>query len=519
MPQDPKSLGWTLVQPAPPAASGWTLIHPANQVNIGANASFTANGQPVGPSEVQKAFPGSDIESHAKAFLGDMVMGALKRGGDIAVNLGETLHKIPGFSKAVDTIYGEPGLSQQAFGEAHQFLAPVNTAQKIGGALTDTAGFMLPSMTVGNAVKTFASAYPTAVRLLAQTASQAAVGAGVSSAEGGSPVTGAVLGASGPLVGGAAEGVAGYIGSKAVPLVRAGLKPTVTLLKSQPGASLEGIDKIANRMSQFIVDRDIASPTQAEAIIKNAEVKIKALMQGNTTPTDAPTRAMRYLDAIEKSASRQGLPETDVAAIRSAGAEMIRNDLGEDVVKTVMVPSPSGLVDAAGKPVMVPSQETTRALRTTMPADEALDMARATGKWANKKAYGELKGASTEASKAIERAGRDATKAAVPEIVPLLQEQAQAIPVKEALSRQVQREANRDVLSLPGTVAAASEMAAGKLPVIGMISQWLRNNQMKAGRWAGALQRSIDSGNVPEALGIMEKIGAGAGIAATGPTK
>ena len=154
-----------------------------------------------------------------------------------------------------------------------------------------------------------------------------------------------------------------------------------------------------------------------------------------------------------------------------------------------------------------------------MPADKALDMARATGKWANKKAHGELKGASTEASKAIERAGRDATKAAVPEIVPLLQEQAQAIPVKEALSGQVQREANRDVLSLPGTVAAASEMAAGKLPVIGMISQWLRNNQMKAGRWAGALQRSIDSGNVPEALGIMEKIGAGAGIAATGPTK
>jgi hypothetical protein len=160
---------------------------------------------------------------------------------------------------------------------------------------------------------------------------------------------------------------------------------------------------------------------------------------------------------------------------------------------------------------MVDVSEASRALRASTPAAETLDSARASSQWNTKKAWGEQKGATMEAGKAVERAQRDAVKAAVPEAADLLKTQSQAIPAKNVLDRMAQRTANRDALSLPGLVGAAPAVAAGKVPLLGLAAQWLRNNQMKAGIYAKDLEDAINRQDVQAVGYILERLGVGSG--------
>jgi hypothetical protein len=150
-------------------------------------------------------------------------------------------------------------------------------------------------------------------------------------------------------------------------------------------------------------------------------------------------------------------------------------------------------------------------------ADEALERARASGKWGNKKQWGEQKGAQIEASKAVERAERDSLKDAVPEVRPILARQGKGIRSAEILDRMEFRQANRDALSLPATVMAAGEVAAGKVPIMSFAVNWLRNNQMKAGIYADKLGKAIQRNDVQEVSAILNRLGVGTAAQATKP--
>ena len=92
--------------------------------------------------------------------------------------------------------------------------------------------------------------------------------------------------------------------------------------------------------------------------------------------------------------------------------------------------------------------------RGQVSAREALESARKSGQWGTRKQWGEQKGATTEAKKAVERAQRDAVKVAVPDAKPLLQREGQALTAADVLDRMAQRASNRDPLSLPAAVIA-----------------------------------------------------------------
>lgn len=280
--------------------------------------------------------------------------------------------------------------------------------------------------------------------------------------------------------------VADVIGRQAVPLVRAGLKTPLTLLKQQAGASTTGVTVQANRLAKFIIDNRITTPGKATQIIKNAEAELQRIlaMKGQVA-TDAPARAMLYLDILEQQAARALTPD-HAATIRAAAADLLKGPLGE----TVPVPTTSPQ----------PSQQFTRVLRPEVPAAEALDIARATSRFETRRSWGEQKGTAMEATKAAERAVRDAFKVALPEARTPLERQGQAILAQKVLDRQVWRELNRDVVSLPGLVGLTSNA------VIGFAAHWLRNNQLRAGIWADQLAQAIAGKNAAAATSILSRL-------------
>lgn len=427
--------------------------------------------------------------------VGHLAIGAAKGLGGSLYNVGQFASKVvPGIPDLPDTTMFEG----------------TNTPQKIGRFVEQAAEFLAPAGVVSKAARAAAALGPKA-KLAARIVGEA-VGAGtVTAAQGGNPVVGAAAGASAPVAGRGLTTIGEYIGSKGIPFVRAAIKPTVTAMKQQAGASRTGIDAQANRLAKFILDNRLTSPEKAQAVVEGAERELRQVLAVHNPVTQAPKRVMRYLAALEQSAKRQALPADDVATIRAAAKELLeQSDLAEDVTATVMRPSSSGLVDASGRPVLVPERVTTRALREDVTASEALDKARATSQWSTRRSYGEQKGAAKEASKAAERGLRDEVKERVPQAKPLLTRQGQGIQARETLDRMAHRAANRDVVSLPAHVIAAGEVASGRMPIMAFAANWLRNNQLKAGIYADALAAAIRKNNVQQVTEILGRLGVGA---------
>jgi hypothetical protein len=274
-------------------------------------------------------------------------------------------------------------------------------------------------------------------------------------------------------------------------------------MRQQAGASMTGIQDKADKLAQFIVDNGITSREAAHAIITRAEGRIQQAVSGSKTPTDAPQRAAQYLAELEKSAARQGLGVDDVATIRAAAAELLQSSpLSESV--PAQVPAPMGTIMAGG-PTTVPG--TTRALRTDVLPDEALEIARGSSKWDTRRSWGEQKGASKEASKAVERGVRDAVKDAVPETRPHFQDQRMAIQARDALDRMALREGNREPISPFDVTTGAVEVMHHGVPVLAIARHILRENKLKLGVWAKRLEQAVERNDGATAAAILDRFG------------
>jgi len=399
---------------------------------------------------------------------GDLAIGSAKGGANTVIGLGELVHRIPGVSTAVDTLYGRP-VSQQSFSEARAAVQPTNTAQRVGFGGEQIGEFLLPTGAVGRGVKLASELGKTALLTGAQggTMGDVAVSTGLSAV---------VPGAGAVKRGGKA------IADLAEPMVRSAIKPTVASLRRISGAG--GMDAKANALVRFVIDNRLTTPEKARALFQNTEHELQIVLKLKNAPTDAAARAGRYLDVLERSAAKQGIGGDDVAQIRDAAKQLLAGPMGEDVG-----------VDAAGNAI--------RAMRSSVPATEALESARASSRWTTRKAWGEQKGATMEASKAVERAQRDAVKT-VPGARELLRTESKAIQAEGALDRMTQRQGNREAISLP-----SHALVAGGLPVLAFASNWLRNNGMKAGIYADVLGKAIQTGNAPLAADILKKLGVG----------
>src|SRR5262245_55946192 len=157
-----------------------------------------------------------------------------KRAIETIVNLGELVHKVPGVSDAIDAFYGTPGLSRAAFQEAEAMTRATTPAQHVGKFGEQMAEVLVPGAKVAQATRAWS--------LPARMAAEGAFGATTAAVQKGDPTTGAVVGAAGPVVGVALGPMGRWVESKAIPLMRAGLKTPLSLLKQQAGVSAQGLD-------------------------------------------------------------------------------------------------------------------------------------------------------------------------------------------------------------------------------------------------------------------------------------
>jgi hypothetical protein len=304
------------------------------------------------------------------------------------------------------------------------------------------------------------------------------------------------------------------VGSTAKPLVRSAVKPTIAAARQQVG---RGLNAKADQLVQFIVDRKLASPEAAQRLVETTESQIQAIAGGSAVATDAPQRAARYLSQLSRSAGRQGLPADDVALIRSKAAELLNDSPLSESVTGPGARASTMAERMAGAPEQQPATVTTRQLRTDVSPTEALELARGGGRWGNRKSWGEQKGASREASKAVERAERDSVKAAVPETRPLLRTQGRAIQSREVLDRMKFREANREPVSPFDVTTGAVEVASGGMPVLAVARHLLRENKLKLGIWAKRLEDAVTANDSATAAVILDRFGVLKG-AATSPS-
>jgi hypothetical protein len=427
---------------------------------------------------------------------GELVKGLGKSAARAAVGAGQLVHQIPGVSRAVNALYGLAGVPDMdsaammaQAGEAPE-LTPQTPSERAGKVIGDVAQFALsPTGKVKAAAQ-----LPRLARGAVEMARQGTAAGLVSGIQGNDPAVGAALGAAAPVVAAGAKAAVRGVGGMAEPLVRSGIKPLWSDMSKQAGASTLGQDRLATRLARFIIDHGITDAKKAERIILDAEAEIQSMVGAQVT--DAPQRALRYLDALKNSAARQGLPEQDVRIIAQAARELLRNRHGYTAVKTFY---PSGRVAV------------TRAPRRDMTAAESLDAARRSSQWGNRKAWGEQKGAATEASKAVERADRDAVKQAVPQSRPVFQRQGQAIQSKKVFNRGEFRQANRDTLGMPTIFAGAQEVTHGKAPFVAMAAEFLRRNQVKMGVWADRLASALQRNDVETIAFILQRFGVGLG--------
>lgn len=313
-------------------------------------------------------------------------------------------------------------------------------------------------------------------------------------------------------VGAGMNALGGFVKSKAAPMVNAAVKPSVALLRRRAGIEGTTPSAVGNRIANTILKEGLKTSDDAQALVSGLDKEVQAAVSGaGDKKLDIATRIPRYLGALTRKVENQITPGRDRSAIQNFGRELMEDSPLSARTGSTPVADPSletsliRILNEArnmGKPPLRAAGTTgpsasfgsgsPRALRSDVSPAEGLKIARAKSFFDK-----DASGASVAAGKATERALRDSVKQAVPEAAPLLQRQGQALDAAKVLEDMAVRTGNRDAMSLPGIVGAAPELAAGKLPILGMLAQFMRNNQMKVGRAAYKYGPKMQRGAAP----------------------
>lgn len=297
------------------------------------------------------------------------------------------------------------------------------------------------------------------------------------------------------------------IANEAIPAVRSATKASVQLLRRRAGIEGTTPNRVGNRIATTILEGGYRTSDDAAAAISALDDQITQAVRDAESQTpglsiDSATRIPKYLDGLLRKIDKQITPGQDRAAVQAFGKELVKDSplsqrIGPPYDRTSPTPELQlqRILELAMKDgkqrtfrapgVSGPSSSyepmgtNARALRTDVSPSEARSIVRAKS-FFNKDASG----ASIAAGKETERAVRDGIKRAVPNAAPLLRRQGNAMDAEKVLEDMATRTANRDQISLPGIVGAAPDIAAGKLPIAGLLTHWLRNNQLRAGHAA-----------------------------------
>ncbi len=164
------------------------------------SVEYDAAGHPI--SANTSAPPPSKLQQGMSA-LGDFGKGIAKSGISLMSTGDEAVRKIPGIGEWLTTpANGTP--ADQAIAHTHQMATPHGTAQNLGYGTGEAAQFLIPGDAEELGAAKLASLAPRLGRTavpLARMATSALSSGAVNAAQGGSPVTGALMGAGGSAIG------------------------------------------------------------------------------------------------------------------------------------------------------------------------------------------------------------------------------------------------------------------------------------------------------------------------------
>ena len=287
---------------------------------------FKTTNEPPSPSLWQQA--GEAVEN-----LG---IGAAKGVGQSVLGAGRVVQMIPGVTRAVDALYGVPGISQEAMRQGTAAMRAQGTAQTIGKMAEQVGEVLLPGSKLAAAGEAAATRLaPKLAPLVGETvatyapraAVEAAGQAGMAKIQGGDPRVAAVLGAAAPAVGTAVEALPTKLKDQATKQVVQALGPTKERFKA-----------IAEKLAPKILQRGLggsreALQEQAATTLTKVGTELDAILAQHATQ---PITTKPVLDALEtaKDAFRTTtaagtVVEFEPRAIKQlTGLQQVLTDLG-----------------------------------------------------------------------------------------------------------------------------------------------------------------------------------------------
>jgi hypothetical protein len=295
------------------------------------NATDDAGNPVVAPS----------MASQAAGVVKDVAIGAVKGAGQTATNLGRAVNSVTQpignylGGKASEKLYGtvSPPVNQTpSFDAADAIVTPTNTAQRVGKGLEQIAEVVAPTGQISRATA--------GMRLLPRMATEAALNAGMSAAQGGDPTTAAVVGGAVPLLGQLARNVPATLKESAEKKITQAL-----------GATKERFKAIARKRAGEILRRGLGGSRESlqgeahaavkalgsqidDAIVKygQREIGTAPILDALETAKDAfrTVRTMPLQVAIKNGVVT--IESSGRAVVKAPGARIVGNDVEVPVV-------------------------------------------------------------------------------------------------------------------------------------------------------------------------------------------
>lgn len=281
----------------------------------------------------------------------------------------------------------------------------------------------------------------------------------------GNVVGGVVLGETAAPVAQAAANAAGNVGSRALLLGKTPAEAYESALK--PSTTLSQADRAA--IVQTGLQNSIpVSKTGLEkvgALIENYNNQIEAQIAADPTRQINPVPALNNLQSVRAKFANQVTPASDLQQIDDVGREFAnRFNTGS------VGPVPQGTMNAADAQAM--KQGTYQALGS--------------------KSYGEVKGASIEAQKALARGLKDEIATQFPEIGNLNAEESKLLDLEPVLERAINRTSNHQLIGIGTPIAGAAAKAVTGSGTVGVVAGTLKavlDNPMVKSRLAISLSK------------------------------
>ena len=245
--------------------------------------------------EQSPASPPPSMLQQGMSALGDFGKGIAKSGISLMSTGDEAVRKIPGIGEWLTTpANGTP--ADKAIAHTHQMATPHGTAQNLGYGTGEAAQFLIPGGAEEVGAAKLASLAPRLGRAaapLARMATSALSSGAVNAAQGGSPVTGAEMGAGGSLLGSALKAASPYVTEIAQGIHTPGAKAGKAILDETSGILPDSIRKSASGVLGELNPQLNAAADESTALIPMGPARAAASEQIGRAQTQNQPRLIK----------------------------------------------------------------------------------------------------------------------------------------------------------------------------------------------------------------------------------